>query len=109
MFCIIFPRKSWFRTRESGIKAFSPDQYQLQIFHFIMQYLICCRISIYLLLQIYRSLMKKKIFCILLNRENVCYISFEETENSFEALNKISWKKKQQHQHYCAIWIEKVD
>ncbi|KRX23290.1 hypothetical protein T07_5386 [Trichinella nelsoni] len=50
-----------------------------------------------------------KIFCILLNRENVCYISFEETENSFEALNKISWKKKQQHQHYCAIWIEKVD
>ncbi|KRY59401.1 hypothetical protein T03_6159 [Trichinella britovi] len=55
-----------------------------------------------------RHLWKTKIFCILLNRENVCYISFEETENSFEALNKISWKKKQ-HQHYCAIWIEKVD
>ncbi|KRX47978.1 hypothetical protein T05_11495 [Trichinella murrelli] len=49
-----------------------------------------------------RHLWKTKIFCILLNREN-------ETENSFEALNKISWKKKQQHQHYCAIWIEKVD
>ncbi|KRX83623.1 hypothetical protein T06_12268 [Trichinella sp. T6] len=56
-----------------------------------------------------RDRITSKIFCILLNRENVCYISFEETENSFETLNKISWKKKQQHQHYCAIWIEKVD
>ncbi|KRY23949.1 hypothetical protein T12_12188 [Trichinella patagoniensis] len=31
-----------------------------------------------------RGRITSKIFCILLNRENVCYISFEETENSFE-------------------------